>query len=157
MVGLAQASRRIVRLGRRAGGVTEEAGTQRGREEIVAKASERVRSYFPDWEVRAEGLAGWPSSELIRRADEWNADLVVVGSQGRSADTGSCRLGSVSKNVVTDSHHSVRVARGVVGKNNSMPPRVMIGVDKSRSRARKCPCRRVARVAGRDGGADYYY
>jgi nucleotide-binding universal stress UspA family protein len=99
-------------------------------EELAAKASERVRSYFPDWEVRAEGIAGWPSSELIRRADEWKADLVVVGSQGRSA-VGQFILGSVSKNVVTDSHHSVRVARGAVGKKSSPMPRVMIGVDGS--------------------------
>jgi nucleotide-binding universal stress UspA family protein len=99
-------------------------------EEFAAKASERVRSYFPDWEVRAEGLAGWPSSELIRRADEWKADLVVVGSRGRSA-LGRFILGSVAKKVVTDSHHSVRVARGAVGEKNSTTPRVMIGVDGS--------------------------
>jgi nucleotide-binding universal stress UspA family protein len=99
-------------------------------EELAAKASERVRSYFPDWEVRAEGLAGWPASELIRRADEWKADLVVVGSQGRSA-LGRFVLGSVSKKVVTDSDHSVRVARGAAGEKSSTTPRVMIGVDGS--------------------------
>ena len=99
-------------------------------EEFAAKAGDRVRSYFPDWQVQAEGVAGWPATELIDKADEWKADLVVVGSQGRSA-LGRFILGSVSKKIVTDSHHSVRVARGAVVKDDIDPPRVMIGVDGS--------------------------
>lgn len=98
--------------------------------ELAAKAGERVQSYFPDWEVQTDGLLGWPSSELIHRADAWKADLVVVGSQGRSA-IGRLVLGSVSKKIVTDSHHSVRVARGPVEHNDVLPPRVVIGVDGS--------------------------
>jgi nucleotide-binding universal stress UspA family protein len=98
--------------------------------EIAAKASERVRSCFPNWQVRAEGLAGWPSKELINRADEWKADLMVVGSQGRSA-LGRWLLGSVSKKVATDSQHSVRVARCAVGRDFGAPLGVMIGVDGS--------------------------
>lgn len=93
-------------------------------------ASERLRSCFQDWVVRAEAVAGEPSEELIRKADEWQADLIVVGSQGRSA-LGRFILGSISQRVVTDSQHSVRVAREIVEKNDSRPPRVMIGVDGS--------------------------
>ena len=98
--------------------------------ELAARAGERVQSDFPDWEVQAEGLIGWPATELINRADGWKADLVVVGSQGRSA-LGRLVLGSVSKKVVTDSHHSVRVTRGAIEKGVILPPRVMIGVDGS--------------------------
>ncbi len=98
--------------------------------EFAAKAGERLQSSFPDWEVQAVGLAGSPSTELINKADEWKADLVVVGSHGRSA-LGRFMLGSVSKKVVTDSHHSVRVTRGGVGKNGGLPPKIMIGVDGS--------------------------
>jgi nucleotide-binding universal stress UspA family protein len=97
---------------------------------LAARARERVRSSFPGWEVRAEGLAGKPSWELIKKADEWNPDLVVVGSRGRTA-LGRFFLGSVSRNVVTDSHHSVRVARGTEENRVDSPPRVMIGVDGS--------------------------
>ena len=53
--------------------------------ELAAKASDRVRSYFPYWEVQALALAGTPSTELMNKADDWKADLVVVGSRGRSA------------------------------------------------------------------------
>ena len=99
-------------------------------EEFAAKAADRVRSSFPGWEVQAVGLAGSPSTELINRADEWKADLVVVGSHGRSA-LGRFILGSVSRKVVTDSHHSVRVTRGRVTRNGAVPPKIMIGVDGS--------------------------
>ncbi len=97
---------------------------------FAAQAGDRLRSYFPHWKVQTEGLAGWPSTDLIQKADEWKPDLVVVGSQGRSA-LGRFILGSVSKKMVTDSHHSVRVARRTVEKDDSGPPRIMIGVDGS--------------------------
>ena len=99
-------------------------------QELAAKAGERVRSDFPNWQVHTEGVAGWPATELINKADEWNADLVVVGSHSRST-VGRFILGSVSKKVVTDSYHSVRVARPVADKNNGSRLRVMIGVDGS--------------------------
>lgn len=99
-------------------------------QELAAKAGDRVRLNFPGWKVQTEGLAGWPATDLMNKADEWKTDLVVVGSRGRSA-LGRFILGSVSKKVVTDSHHSVRVARGATEKNDSKPPRVMIGVDGS--------------------------
>lgn len=97
---------------------------------LAVKARDRVRASFPGWEVRAEGLAGIPSWELIKKAEEWDPNLLVVGSRGRSA-LGRFFLGSVSKTVVTDWHNSVRVARGADEKRVDAPPRVMIGVDGS--------------------------
>ena len=99
-------------------------------EEFAAKAAARVRSSFPGWDVQGVALAGIPATELIDKADEWNADLVVVGSHGRST-LGRFILGSVSKKVVTNSQHSVRVTRGTVAKNGTLPPKIMIGVDGS--------------------------
>ena len=98
--------------------------------EFTTKASEQVRSYFPDWDVRTEVVAGQPSQELISRADEWKPDLVVVGSHGHSL-AGRLILGSVSRKIVTDSHHSVRVTRGTLGKKEFDPIRIVIGVDGS--------------------------
>ena len=90
---------------------SQSAQTLKAAKEFAAKASDRVRSYFPDWGVRAEALPGTASMELMRKADEWNPDLVVVGSHGRSA-LGRFFLGSVSTRMVTDSDHSMRVTRG---------------------------------------------
>ncbi|HEX8142324.1 MAG TPA: universal stress protein [Pyrinomonadaceae bacterium] len=97
---------------------------------FATEASRRVRSYFPGWEVRTEVLEGSPSRELLRKAERWQPDLVVVGSQGRSA-LGRFFLGSVSKKLATESRSAVRVVRRIVEKNDDEPPRIMIGVDGS--------------------------
>lgn len=93
-------------------------------------ASERLRSYFPDWQVSVQEPVGQPSHELIKTADEWRPDLVVVGSHGHSF-AGRLLLGSVSRKIVTDSHHSVRVTRGERGTRDFNPIRVLIGVNGS--------------------------
>jgi nucleotide-binding universal stress UspA family protein len=98
--------------------------------DIASRASDQVRSYFPHWNVRAETLAGSAAWELISKADEWKPDLIVVGSHGRSA-VSRLILGSVSKKVVTDSDHSVRVSRGDIEKDRNTPPKLVIGVDGS--------------------------
>jgi nucleotide-binding universal stress UspA family protein len=99
-------------------------------EEFANRAKDQVRSYFPHWNVRAETLAGSAAFELIGKADEWRPDLIVVGSHGRSA-VSRFILGSVSKKVVTDSDHSVRVSRGDLEKDLNEPPKLIIGVDAS--------------------------
>ena len=128
MVGPPMTSRRVTEALAKADARTEQALKEAN--ELAAKAGDRVRSMFPSWDVQTEGVAGWPATDLINKADEWKADLVVVGSRGRSA-LGRFILGSVSKKAVTDSQHSVRVARGTVDKNENKPPRIMIGVDGS--------------------------
>jgi nucleotide-binding universal stress UspA family protein len=98
-------------------------------EEAAARAESRVRELFPEWKVRADVMIGTPAWVLIDVASKWDADLVVVGSRGRSA-LQRLFLGSVSKRVVTDSHTSVRVARPR-GRVDDSSPRIIIGVDGS--------------------------
>lgn len=86
--------------------------------ESARKGVAHVQSYFPNWDVRAEKLAGSASWELLNKAHFWRPDLIVVGSNGRSA-LGRFVLGSVSKNIVTDSEHSVRVAREVIDEKRA--------------------------------------
>ena len=99
-------------------------------EEFAAKAVDRLRLEFPEWNIKSRVITGTPAWELIDAANDWKADLVVVGSQGRSA-IGRFFLGSVSKRVVTDSRCSVRVARPRVEKDEDAPPRIIVGVDGS--------------------------
>lgn len=53
---------------------------------------------------------GIPYAEIVRRAEAWNADLVVVGSRGK---TGISRalLGSVAEHVVRVAHCPVLISR----------------------------------------------
>jgi nucleotide-binding universal stress UspA family protein len=96
---------------------------------LAFQASKRVQASFPGWDVRANGYSGSPAGQIVEKAENWGADLVVVGSHGRSA-LGRLMLGSVAQRVVTDAHCSVRVARAPRGERDS-PLRILIGVDGS--------------------------
>jgi nucleotide-binding universal stress UspA family protein len=89
----------------------------------------RVKARFPDWEVSTGGLVGTPAPAVMQKAEDWHADLIVVGSHGRSA-IGRLLLGSVSKQVATAAPCSVLVARHVIERGNA-PVRIVIGVDGS--------------------------
>lgn len=73
----------------------------------------RLGSMEPGWDVKSELGAGSPATVIIEKADEWGADLIVVGSHGRTA-LGQFFFGSVSQRVLHEAHCSVRVARGRV-------------------------------------------
>ena len=99
-------------------------------DEFASNAAARLRAEFPEWNIEKRVIKGTPAWELIDEANEWNADLLVVGSEGRSA-LGRLLLGSVSKRVVTDSRCSVRVARRVIRKKETKPPKIIVGIDGS--------------------------
>jgi nucleotide-binding universal stress UspA family protein len=79
--------------------------------------------------VKSLGTLGSPASELVAKADEWLPDLIVLGSHGRSL-AGRLLLGSVSQRVLTESHCSVRIARGRLEEPDT-PVRILIGIDGS--------------------------
>lgn len=90
-------------------------------------AQERIHSILPGWDVRFAATYGSPAWEILSAADDFQADLIVVGSQGR---TGLSRfvLGSISQKVLSTAHCSVRVARGHIEVDPS-PERIVIGFD----------------------------
>jgi nucleotide-binding universal stress UspA family protein len=96
---------------------------------LAMQARDRVLAMFPRWQVQADARADSAAWAVIKEAETWQPDLVVVGSHGRSA-LGRLVLGSVSHKVVTEACCSVRVARG-----RDVPPeapiRLVIGVDGS--------------------------
>jgi nucleotide-binding universal stress UspA family protein len=96
---------------------------------MAVQAGERVRAHFPDWEVGAEAVADSPAAAIIRMANEWPADLIVVRVQGRSA-LSRLMLGSVSQKVVTSAACSVRIARGRPGRRDASL-RIAVCVDGS--------------------------
>lgn len=96
---------------------------------LAVRASETVQALFPTWDVRVEACADSPAWGVIKKADEWEPDLVVVGSHGRSA-LSRFILGSVSQKVVTEARCAVRVACGRMAESTA-PVRIVIGVDGS--------------------------
>ena len=97
---------------------------------LAKGASERVKSLFPDWQVRSEALADSPAWALIRTADEWKPDLIVMGARGHSVFGGRLILGSISQRVLYEAKCSVRIARASQ-KEADEPVRILIGVDQS--------------------------
>jgi nucleotide-binding universal stress UspA family protein len=97
--------------------------------EASLEGVELVSSLFPDWVVAAEVVADSPYAAIVKRAEEWAADLVVVGSHGRSG-VGRVLLGSVSQNVLAYCGCSVRVARARE-REAARPPRIILAVDGS--------------------------
>lgn len=77
---------------------------------FARNAVAKLSSYFPSWNIQSAVVTGRPAKELIRKARELDAELIVVGTQGRSA-LGRLILGSVSQEVVNDARCSVRVGR----------------------------------------------
>lgn len=96
---------------------------------LAVRASKRIQRYFPTWQVRAEACADSPAWAIVKKAENWQADLVVVGSRGHPT-LSRFFLGSVSQTVLTKAPCSVRVARCWARPDDS-PGRVIVGVDGS--------------------------
>ena len=80
-------------------------------ETLSRYAKERLQSNFPGWKITSLAACGSPSRGILARADEFKPDLIVVGSQGRTA-VSRILLGSISQKVLTEAHCSVRIGRG---------------------------------------------
>ena len=102
--------------------------------ELARSGARRVRALFPGWTVADEAIADSPYWAVVRRADELHADLVVVGSQGRSA-VGRAVIGSVSQRVLRHAPCSVRVGRRPVEERSRTPGpvKLLLGIDGSES------------------------
>jgi nucleotide-binding universal stress UspA family protein len=93
------------------------------------RAAEGLRGKFPEWNVSSEGTFGSPAWEILSRAEDFKADLIIVGAQGVHG-LEAIFLGSVAQKIVTEASCSVRVARGKVDLNGSAP-RIILGYDGS--------------------------
>ena len=67
---------------------------------------------------------------IIRTADQWKPDLIVMGAHGHAVFGGRLILGSISQRVLYEARCSVRIARSS-RKNGDKPVRILIAVDNS--------------------------
>ena len=81
-------------------------------ETFAADSVEQIKKMIPgaNSNVQTEVRLGAPARVIVEEAKDWNADLIVVGSHGRSF-WGRLTLGSVSDAIVHHAPCSVLVAR----------------------------------------------
>ena len=99
-------------------------------ETLAKRASEQIKAAFPRWVIRHEAQADSPAWALIRTADDWKPDLIVMGARGHSVFGGRLILGSISQRVLYEARCSVRIARAQE-RTTDGPVRILIGVDHS--------------------------
>jgi universal stress protein A len=78
---------------------------------LTDDAKARLEKGLPKNEVKCEVVSGMIKCEIIDLARSWTADLIVMGSHGR---TGVSRLflGSVAEDVLKDAPCSVEIVKG---------------------------------------------
>ena len=104
----------------------EKAGTRNKTTNLAIQGGDSVLSKFPSWRVNNQTAIGDPTEELLKIADEYKPDLIVVGSNGRSV-IGRFFLGSVSQKIAERTHCSVRIWRQGFVKDVYVPNKVIIG------------------------------
>jgi nucleotide-binding universal stress UspA family protein len=97
---------------------------------LAGAGADRVRMHFPGWKIDVEPSAGNPAEMILQKAKTWPADLVAVGTHGRSALSRAV-LGSVSMRLVREAPCSVRVARASANHGSPSSLRLLIGIDGS--------------------------
>jgi nucleotide-binding universal stress UspA family protein len=110
---------------------------------LANHAEMRVKKALPGWKVLSKSTYGSPSRQILDIAEEFQPDLIVVGSHGHSI-LSRFLLGSISQKVLTEASCSVRVARGKVEVDDA-PGRIIVGFDGSEG-----ACAAVRAVAERD-------
>jgi len=97
----------------------------------VQRVVEEIKAKLPKTKVTGDVFVGYPDQVIIQTAIDFKADLIVLGSHGR---TGLTRFlwGSVSRAVLLDSPCAVRIVR--TGTNPaSANHRVLIALDESQN------------------------
>lgn len=86
--------------------------------QVVDDAAAKLKKQFPDANVSTVTLEGYAKEQILAAAKDWPADLIIMGSHGRSGIAGFV-LGSVSKSTSSNAPCSVLVVHsGERGKSS---------------------------------------
>ncbi|HEY6246919.1 MAG TPA: universal stress protein [Pyrinomonadaceae bacterium] len=96
---------------------------------LLRDAEERVRSTFPTATISSEALQSEAavSNEVIRKAKQWGADLIVVGSKTSPSPHITDYAGPALK-ISREAHCSVRIAR-ICAQHEDSPTRLIIALE----------------------------
>ncbi|MBX9725235.1 MAG: universal stress protein [Candidatus Obscuribacterales bacterium] len=84
--------------------------------DILEAQTKEFRLLMPQHKITFEVSKGNASDEIVKTADEWDADFIVMGSHGRRG-MDHFVLGSVAESVVNKSNCSVEVIKARQKKN----------------------------------------
>jgi len=76
----------------------------------IANCVARLQQQYPQSTVDGLAPLGHPADQILALADKWNADLIVLGSNGRRGFS-HFLLGSVSEKVAREANCTVEVIR----------------------------------------------
>ncbi|MGV3772658.1 MAG: universal stress protein [Verrucomicrobiales bacterium] len=97
---------------------------------IAVEGARLLHEMFPAWNISSEARAESPAWGILGSARDWQADLIVIGSHGRSL-LQKMFLGSVSTKVAAEAHCSVRVVRPLRGAGTSTR-QILVAMDGSK-------------------------
>ena len=92
-------------------------------------------------EATTKTVKGDPKTVILQEAEQWGADLIIVGTHGYNAFE-RFWLGSVSRNIASHAHCSVHIVRQSKADNKAM--KILLAVDGS-----ECGDRAVEEIAKR--------
>lgn len=95
---------------------------------VAERGAARLRGLLPRWQVTTAARADSPAWAVLQRADEWPANLIVVGAHSHSL-LERIFLGSVSQRILAEARCSVRIGRARGSRTG--PPRILVAVDGS--------------------------
>jgi len=78
--------------------------------DLINTMAGQLKTAFPNSEIDEKIVEGTPAHEILAMADEWNSDLIIVGSHGLMGIK-KLLMGSVSQEVVGNARCSVLVCR----------------------------------------------
>lgn len=96
---------------------------------LANNAAERLRAMFPKWRIETATSEGSPGREILRRAKNYGADLIILGERHLGPERPNMFLGSTSRRVLNEAEASVRVSRGPERDHSPRPVRILIGFD----------------------------
>jgi nucleotide-binding universal stress UspA family protein len=93
--------------------------------ELVDKTVKEIQEKHPECTVSGDLLNGYAKQEILKCAREWPADLIVVGSHGRTG-VAEFVLGSISHEVLVEAPCAMRIVRESKSQDN-----VLLAMDTS--------------------------
>jgi len=82
---------------------------ERGKE-LVRTKKDLLQSKFPEIQIDAEVIEGFPADAILRVSQTWQADLIVLGSHGRKG-INKFLLGSVAEKVASQASCSIEIIK----------------------------------------------